>query len=465
MEGCEGYAAHDVHLVERNEMVKEKLKQLCLQTIDENQKQIIALGEEIYRTPELGYREFRTTKRMEAAFRSINLLVQSGIAYTGCSATTAAAEGKRPTVAVFGELDCLVCKDHPDATDDGNVHACGHNVQLANLFGCAVGLAASGVFRELGGTVRFVAIPAEECIDYGYRDNLIRNKKIGFYGGKQEYLSRGGFDDVDIVLQCHMMPLEEGKSCVLNTNSDGFLTKTVRFLGKAAHAGNAPSDGVNALNMAALAINNIQALRETFRDEDKVRVSTIITDGGEAVNVVPSSVSMQIMVRAFGLHAMLESGEKVDRAIKAAAIVLGGQVEIQNRIGYLPLNTDRNLGAMYRLNMLKYANASESSFVEELQTAISTDTGDISHLKPCLHVWTGGVVGGLHTKEYHISDPQQAYILPAKMLALTVIDLLYDKAQAAADIIAQYHPSFQKKSYLRFMRDHAKLDFFDSAMI
>ena len=90
---------------------------------------------------------------------------------------------------MIGELDCIQCKEHPDSTPEGNVHACGHHAQLADLYGCAIGLLRSGVMKELGGAVDFIAIPAEECVDYDYRDSLIRENKISFYGGKQEYLT------------------------------------------------------------------------------------------------------------------------------------------------------------------------------------------------------------------------------------------------------------------------------------
>lgn len=444
-------------------MTKEELKQRCLQQIDKNQQRIISLGEELYKTPELGYKEFQTTKRMEQALASTGLPVDAGIVYTGCCAKSSKKEG--PTVAVLGELDCLVCKEHPDAISNGNVHACGHNVQLANLFGCAAGLAASGALQELGGSVKFIAIPAEECLDFEYRDSLIKKKEIAFFGGKQEYLRRGGFDDVDMVLQCHMMPLEKGKSCVLNTDCDGFMAKTVRFIGKAAHAGFSPFNGINALNMAELALNNIHALRETFKEEDKIRVSAVITHGGDVVNVVPSSVTMQIMVRAFHTQSMLESGKKIDRAVKAGAFALGGQVEIQDRIGYLPLKTDRNLTALYRQNMVQYGGAAEDSFIDVIKTAGSTDLGDISHLKPCMHIWSSGVTGGLHTKDYRIADLQKAYILPTKMLALTTIDLLYGKAEQANAILKGYHPSYTKEDYLAFMEEHSRIDFFNGAMV
>ena len=179
---------------------------------------------------------------------------------------------------------------------------------------------------------------------------------------------------------------DPSKHCTIDTDANGFVTKTIKFLGEASHAGFAPYNGVNALNMASLALQNIHALRETFRDEDKVRVSAVITEGGGLVNVVPAVVRMQIMVRAFNIPAMLDVSHKVNRALKAAAMAIGGKVEINDQIGYLPMKTDRGLSAIYRQNMIDYAGAEEDSFVELYETAGSTDLGDISQMKPCMHL-------------------------------------------------------------------------------
>ena len=173
-------------------MDKNELKRKCLETIDQYKEQIIALGEDIYKTPELGYKEFKTTERVAAAFRDNGLEPETEIAYTGCKVSTPKQDG--PRVSVMGELDCVVCAEHPHCITNGNIHACGHNVQLANLFGCTMGIMKSGVMAELSGGVDFIAIPAEECVDIEYRDSLIADGKIQFYGGKQEYLRRGGLD-------------------------------------------------------------------------------------------------------------------------------------------------------------------------------------------------------------------------------------------------------------------------------
>lgn len=443
-------------------MYKEELKRRCMEAIDAEYENIKAIGEQIYQNPELGFKEFRTTKTMTEAFRALGMNLETEIAYTGCKAYMDKKDGL--TVGVIGELDCVACADHKDSTPEGNVHACGHNVQLSNIYGCAVGLIKSGVWKELSGNVEFIAIPAEECVDYEYRDGLIHDGKISFYGGKQEYVKRGGFDNIDMILQCHMMEMEDPeKACIINTACNGFITKTITFLGEAAHAGFAPFEGINALNMAELALNNIHAQRETFKDDDKVRVSAVITKGGELVNVVPAKVEMQVMVRAFNVKAMIDASKKVDRALKAAALALGGKVEIRDKMGYLPMKTDRNISELYRQNMIEFSGVNKDAFVEDYETAGSTDLGDISQMKPCMHIWSGGVTGGLHSKEYQIADTEKAYILPAKMLAATVIDLLYENAETAKEIKQQFQPSFTKESYLEFMKEHTGTTYFDGA--
>ena len=162
---------------------------------------------------------------------------------------------------------------------------------------------------------------------------------------------------------------------------------------------------------------------------------------------------------------MMDASKKVDRALKAGALAVGGKVEIHQSVGYLPMKSDRRLSGVYRSNMIAYGGANEDSFVELYQTAGSTDLGDLSQIKPCMHVWSGGITGGLHTKDYRLADQEEAYILPAKMLALTVIDLLYDNAKEARGILSEYRPAFTKESYLAFMKQHSRVEMFDGSVL
>lgn len=427
-----------------------ELKKLVLDEIDKNKDKIIEAGRSIYETPELGYKEVKSTKTASDFLKSLGVEVVDNIAVTGCM-TSLNKDKDGPKIAVMGELDSVVCPDHKDANELGNIHCCGHNIQVAGMLGCAVGIINSGVLEHLDGKIDFMAVPSEECIDLEFRKGLQEKNEIKYVGGKQELLYRGTLDGVDMAMQFHALNFEDGKNCVVKSYTNGFISKHATFLGVASHAGIAPHEGVNALNMATLATNNINAQRETFKDEDKVRISTIINHGGDIVNVVPSKVTIEAMVRAATVEAMMDANEKVNRSLHAAAMALGGEVIIEDTIGYLPLDSDNNMDAVFKRNYLELVGGNEDCIVDVIKSAGSTDFGDISQIIPCIHPWIGGVSGSLHTKDYYISDEELAYIVPAKAMAMTLIDLLVDDAKVAKDVIANFKPTFTKESYLEFM--------------
>ena len=237
-------------------MDKEQMKQLVIQQIDRDRDAILALGKEIYQHPETGYREVRTTETLAKALEELGLSVDRGIAYTGCRGY--ANKGRPgPKIAVMGELDSVVCRNHPDCDPTtGAIHACGHNIQVSVMYGVAAALLHSGVMEQLDGRVDFIAVPAEEYIELDYRKSLRDEGKIRFYAGKAELAYRGAYDDVDMCVMAHNFPIEaDGYKCAPMNTGNGFIGKKTHFLGKQSHAGAAPWDGVNALNMAVIAIN------------------------------------------------------------------------------------------------------------------------------------------------------------------------------------------------------------------
>ncbi|CEN88425.1 amidohydrolase [Paraclostridium sordellii] len=431
-------------------MNKKELKRLVLEEIDKNKDKIIEAGRSIYKTPELGYKEVKSTKIASEFLKSLGVEVVDNIAVTGCM-TSLNKDKNGPKIAVMGELDSVVCPDHKDANEIGNIHCCGHNIQVAGMLGCAVGIIKSGVLKYLDGKIDFMAVPSEECIDLEFRKSLQEKNEIKYVGGKQELLYRGTLDDVDMAMMFHALNFEENKNCVIKSYTNGFVSKHATFIGRASHAGIAPHEGINALNMASLATNNINAQRETFKDEDRVRISTVINHGGDIVNVVPSKVTIEAMVRAATVDAMIDANEKVNRSLHAAAMALGGEVIIEDTIGYLPLDSDDSMDFIFKKNYVELVGGSEESIVDVIKTAGSTDFGDISQIIPCIHPWIGGVSGSLHTKDYYISNEELAYIIPAKAMAMTIIDLLGDDAKIAKDIVEKFKPTFTKESYLDFM--------------
>ena len=435
-------------------MNKNELKERVVAAIEENKDIIIAAGRKIYSNPEFGYKEFETTKTVSDFFKNeLGLEVEEKIAYTGCRARIN-EDKSGPKVAILGELDGISCSEHPDANSIGASHTCGHNVQIAGMLGAAVGLIKSGVFKELDGKVDFIATPAEEFIELAYRSKLKADGHIKYFGGKQELIRKGAFDDVDMSIMFHVLDTGD-KKVLVGPESNRFIGKEVKFIGKEAHAGSAPYEGINALNAAMLAINNVNAQRETFKEADRVRFHPIITKGGDIVNVVPADVRMESYVRARTIDSMIDANKKVNRALIAGAMAVGAEIEITELPGYLPILKHNDMEKVLREN-LHFIGLKDEDIIDGGDFTGSFDFGDVSHIIPTLHPMFGGIKGALHTRGYSIVDEEYAYLAPAKSMALTVVDLLFNNAETGKEILKNFKPVMTKDEYLAFMESNDK---------
>jgi amidohydrolase len=429
----------------------KQLKDRVCEAIDGHREEIIALGEDIRVHPELGFKEFRTAGLVVDRMTALGIPHQTGIAITGVKGMLEGA-GSGPTVAYMGELDSVLVPDHPDADPEtGAAHACGHNAQVANLVALAYGLVESGVMAELDGNVALIAVPAEEYVEVEYRLGLKQEGKLEFLGGKPEFIRLGALDDVDITFMTHQANREQGGALGVGGPSNGCVVKQIRYEGRAAHAGGSPHRGINALKAATLGLQCIDANRETFQDEDHIRVHPIITKGGDLVNVVPADVRMETYVRGASVEAILEAAAKVDRSLKAGAMAMGATLHLTTLPGYLPRILPDDLVQVYKRNAV--ALVGDEEWREPSFGAGSTDMGDVSHIMPAIEAQAGGACGTGHGADYAICDEEAAYILPAKAAAMTIIDLLSNSAEGAQEIIESYEPPMDKESYLSFMRD------------
>lgn len=435
-------------------MTKEELKAALCAAIEKRLDDIRAIGMSIAEEPELGYKEVKTSAKVQEAFDRLGIAYETGFGVTGVKARLAGA-GHRRTVALLGELDAIVCREHPMSDPvTGAAHCCGHNVQIANLLAVAMAVKDVDAMKYLGGDLVLFAVPAEEYVEIEYRNKLREEKKIEFLGGKAQIIAEGGFDDVDMALQMHVDPAThpEGNFQVGNT-SNGFIGKLITYRGKAAHAAGAPDKGVNALNACMMGVMGVNAIRETFREEDCVRFHPIINSGGDLVNVIPDYVKMESYVRASNLPAMKDVNARINRALQAGAMALGAECDIHDLAGYLPMKPDENFRAVLRANAQKIFGA---EFVTEGEHAAgSTDMGDVSHLMPVVHPWVGCVSGVLHGANYRLTDEKTAFTKTPQVLAGTIVDLLWDDAAEAERICAAHKPELTKAEYLEYMRSFA----------
>src|SRR3954468_20600334 len=224
---------------------------------------LTAFAQSVADEPELGFFETRTAQRFSRALADLGVAHETGLALTGIKAVLAGG-APGPTVAGLGELDALPVRGHPLADPTtGAAHACGHHAQLAMVLGVARGLLESGAPPHLAGRVALMAVPAEEYVELERRLALRAEGRLEFLGGKAELLRLGAFDDVDLAMMVHTSSEPDYRSFGVGGSNNGVAAKMVRFVGRAAHAGGAPHQGINALNAAHVALAAMHAQRET----------------------------------------------------------------------------------------------------------------------------------------------------------------------------------------------------------
>lgn len=430
-------------------MDRELLKKKVCDVIDANREKICEIGRGIYKNPELGYKETYANGQVKRIFDELGLEYEDGLAVTGVKAKLL-GDVQGPNIAIMGELDAVVCPDHPNADPvTGAAHCCGHFAQTTAMLAAAIGLNA--VKDEIkGGNITFLATPAEECVELEWRKGLIAEGKLKYLGGKQELIRLGVFDDIDMAVMVHGTNFDDNINC--SAKNVGFIAKNVKFIGKEAHAGFAPWDGVNALNAASLALMAINSIRETLKDRDCIRIHPIITKGGTLVNIVPNDVRMEMYVRGATIEAIKDANAKVNRAIKGCAYAIGCEVQIDDLPGYLPIADDMNLAKVFEETARQLYPEKNIVHVAEVGGA-SGDVGDVQAIMPCVQGGVGGFRNDFHSKHFEPSDEELIYIVPAKLMTCTAIDLLADDAAKAKEVIANFDSPYNVKNYNTIWED------------
>ena len=324
---------------------------------------------------------------------------------------------------------------------------------MAAMLGLAAALKEEGALRGLSGKIKLCLVPAEEGIEIEYRLDLIKQGKISFASGKQEFLARGYFDDVDVAFMVHTSVIEGDKLFAIRKGHNGNVKKKVTIRGKASHAGNDPDKGINALNAAALAITAVNNLRETFKESDFVRYHPIITKGGDAVNAVPAEVIMQSFVRAGNAFALEKANERINRAISAAAAANGCSVAISDVAGSAPFSEDENLTKVCLDAFVEISGEDCYDKRTDLWATGSTDMGDVSVNFPAIHPYVAGAEGLSHGKNFFITDPQKACVNAAILEFTLVRKLLENGGEKAKEIKAKYKPAFPTiKDYVAYKK-------------
>ena len=313
---------------------------------------LVELSHRIQANPELRFKEEKSSAWVAEALSGGGFDVELG----ACDLPTAfiARSGTGPLhIAICAEYDAL----------PGVGHACGHNIIATAAIGA--GLAAAEVADDVGLTVTVFGTPAEEG-----------------GGGKILMLERGAFEDQHAAMMVHPSPLDTLEPMMIAV--DQWI---VNYTGKSAHAAAAPQLGINAADALTVAQVAIGLLRQHIRPTD--RVHGIVTDGGDAPNIIPAHTGARYSVRARTLEQLDKISEQVRRCFEAGATATGATLEIKTGKPYAQMEHDVGMVETYRHN----AEALGRTFVDVAGrrdfSGGSTDMGNVSLVMPTIHPMIG----------------------------------------------------------------------------
>jgi amidohydrolase len=355
---------------------------------------------DIHEHPEVSNYEFYACKRLSEQLKEEGFEVKTDVAghRTGFSAVYRSGKSG-PVLAFLAEYDALT----------GLGHGCGHN-----LFGATSLLAAAAlkqIIEETGGEVRVYGTPGEEGGENG--------------SAKGSFVREGFFRDVDAALCVH----PGADIHKLTGLSLGCAPVDIEFWGKAAHASGSPEKGINALDGVIQVYNSVNALRQHLSKD--VRIHGIITNGGDAPNIVSEYAKAKFYLRAATAPKLEEVYQKVEKIVEGAALATGTRGRIQpyqNRVeNTIPTPS---FDAVYEKNLRLFGETITPP--EKNGPLGSTDVGNVSQvipvIQPSISITAVPVAG--HSEEMKAAACSEkglaSVLLGAKVLSYSALDLIED---------------------------------------
>ena len=423
-----------------------------LARVEAQREQAVAMATDLFDFAELGYLETRSSKRLSDYLQANGFTLESGVVGIP-TAFVAKRGGGGPTIGILAEFDALpglsqAPVPHRQAvTDDAPGHACGHHLFGSASVAAAVAIADWLEATNTSGTVYVYGTPAEEG------------------GSGKVYMTRAGlFDPVDAALHWH--PVD--RNVAVPESSNGNKSARFRFHGVAAHAASSPHRGRSALDGVEAMNYMTNLMREHM--PSRARMHYVITNGGQAPNIVPEFAEVYYYVRHPQPEAVQTLFDRVVAAAEGAAQGTQTRMDYEVMHGNYPLLRNDVLAAViheqltalggvhYNEAELQFANTIRKTFLgnvrplsaaqeiqpfEYRQKSGSTDVGDVSWNVPTAgfgtatwvpgtpgHSWQAVAAGGM-------SIGHKGMLLAAKVLAVTAREL-YTNPKIIEDAKAEF---------------------------
>lgn len=381
--------------------------------VQQRRGDLVELSHSIHAEPELAFVEHRSCAKTQALVAERGFEVTAGVAGLDTAFRAVFGSGSL-VVGICAEYDAL----------PGIGHACGHNIIAASAVGTALALAE--VADQLDLTVVLLGTPAEEA-----------------GGGKALMLDAGVFDDVAATVMLHPGPID-----IARARSLALSQVAVEYLGREAHAAVAPYLGLNAADAITVSQVAIGLLRQQLAPGQMVH--GIVTDGGQATNVIPARTEMQYTMRANDSGSLKELEARMSDCFLAGAVATGCGHQVEaTEPSYLELTPDKWLADVFRAEMVRFGRTPVAAEFEAALPLGSTDMGNVTQVMPGIHPIVGIDADGasIHQQAFAAAaagpSADKAVIEGAVMLARTVVELAETSAQR------------DRVSQLKAERDHA----------
>lgn len=346
---CWGTLILSVPIFIRRVLKMEQLKKQLFDYIEGHHEKYEEIAREIFNHPETSDQEYFASGILSQVLRENDFEVTQDVAGHPTGFTAVKKSGKSgPVLAFLAEYDALA----------GLGHGCGHH--LIGTISVLSAIALSKLLDQLGGEIRVYGTPGEEGGQNG--------------SAKESFVVKGYFKDVDIAMQLHPADVN-----ALTPRSLALDPVDIEFFGKAAHAGAAPEEGINALDALILTYNGINALRQHLTSD--IKIHGIILEGGTAPNTIPDYTRGRFYLRGNTRGQVNQVYQKVEKIAEGAALATGCTYKMgrfQNKVDNIIPN--EKIDAVYcsALEALGEDWEREASFP-------STDAGNVSQVIPLLH--------------------------------------------------------------------------------
>lgn len=403
------------------------------------QRASTVIADTLWDLAELGYLEQKSSQTLQNYLAEREFTITSGVADIPTAFVAQYGRGG-PTIALLAEFDALPGLNQAAVPtrlvekDGAPGHACGHHLFGAASVAAAAALASWLDASGVEATIKLVGTPAEEG------------------GSGKVYLARAGvFDDVDVVLHWHPSDRNSASPSSSTANKSGRFT----FKGRAAHAASAPHRGRSALDGVEAMNYMVNLMREHV--PQMARIHYVITDGGDAPNIVPEEAQVYYYVRHPKASQVVSLFERVVKAAEAAAMGTETAMSVEVMHGNYPVMPNHTLARLVHDNLVSLGgvryDGAEQAFAETIQASFlgsqmplgserqiqpyvfrqgmgSTDVGDVSWLVPTVGFTTATWVPGTSAHSWQavaaggMSIGHKGMHLATKLLAKTAVDLI-----------------------------------------